>query len=447
MKVVVGRVIWCVALGFVLFAVMPLVHTQTCSSCEPAPKSGVSVGGSRSVCISTGFSATERDNMKIGIETYWPGVLANTGSPVTLNVVIAANQSAPTCTTTGADIMITADSAAAPDLAIAAHTSNGVGATIKVNPTYLGDYYGTGTSGQNLWQNVGAHEIGHIVGFENVSTTGCASATIMKVPVTYDALMSNACSDAAAALLKYPKRDDDGDGFSPDDPSETDCDDTRNDIYPGASISCEYAGEDRNCNGETDFGELVCPLPGENGSPIVIDVVGNGFALTNRQNGVNFDLNADSVAGALPWTSAGSDDAWLVLDRNGNGLVDNGSELFGNFTPQPQSAAPNGFIALAVYDAAAAGGNADGWIDRNDSVFSALRLWVDSNHDGLSQPTELKSMAALGLERISLDYRESQHRDQWGNRFQYRAKVIGSKARDGGPWAYDVFLGQGKRTR
>ncbi len=174
-------------------------------------------------------------------------------------------------------------------------------------------------------------------------------------------------------------------------------------------------------------------------SPIIIDTTGNGFALTSAANGVKFDISGSGVPLQIAWTAPGSGNAFLCLP-DANGACDDGKDLFGNHTPQPPSASPNGFAALAVYDQPASGGNGDGIIDAHDAIFSSLRLWIDSNHDGISQPNELYTLPSLGVNSISLNYKLNQRTDQYGNQFRYFAQVNPGGATGTGRMAYDVFL-------
>lgn len=184
------------------------------------------------------------------------------------------------------------------------------------------------------------------------------------------------------------------------------------------------------------------------GSPIIIDVEAEGFHLTSPVAGVAFDIKGNGNPVQIAWTDAHYHNAFLVLP-GADGLVHSGAQLFGNFTPQPLSPHPNGFVALAQYDKPENGGNGDGIIDQQDAVFSRLRLWIDENHDGISQPNELHQLSDFGLDSLALKYIDSPLTDQFGNQFRYKAQVDpGSRkdARDqtssGDParWTYDVFL-------
>ena len=169
-------------------------------------------------------------------------------------------------------------------------------------------------------------------------------------------------------------------------------------------------------------------------SPIIIDVDGSGFDLTSV-HGVRFDWHGDGHPIQTAWIAPGSTNAFLVLPHDG--AVTNGAELFGDLTPQPRSAHPNGFLALAVYDT-----NHDGVIDARDPIYAKLRLWQFSDENGRLVPGKLSTLPQLGVEAIDLNYQVTGITDKYGNAFSYRARIISSNPQ-AGKYAYDVFLRTG----
>lgn len=132
--------------------------------------------------------------------------------------------------------------------------------------------------------------------------------------------------------------------------------------------------------------------------PIALDLDGDGAIslIADKTGSVYFDHDCDGVAFRSSWVSP--NDGILVFDRNGDGLINNGSELFGNFTPKfDGSLATDGFNALSDFDT-----NSDGIIDINDTEFENLKIWQDLNSDGISQENELKSLNELEIASINL---------------------------------------------
>ncbi|WP_136419243.1 calcium-binding protein [Herbaspirillum sp. ST 5-3] len=144
-------------------------------------------------------------------------------------------------------------------------------------------------------------------------------------------------------------------------------------------------------------------------SPLILDLDGNGVETIGKSAGIHFDHDGNHFAETTGW--AGKDDGLLVLDRNGNGQIDNGGELFGNNTLLANgSKAANGFAALAELD-----NNHDGKIDASDAIFSELRVWKDGDGNAQVSNGELLGLEAAGVTSINLTYSAQSQTDAQGN--------------------------------
>ncbi|WP_439866008.1 calcium-binding protein [Pseudomonas syringae] len=152
-------------------------------------------------------------------------------------------------------------------------------------------------------------------------------------------------------------------------------------------------------------------------SPIILDLDGDGIE-TLAVGASHFDLDNDGLSERAGWVSP--DDGLLVHDRNGDGRISNGSELFGNHSLlNDGTTAQNGYQALAEYD-----NNGDGVIDANDTAYSALQVWRDANGNGISDMGELQSLAAAGVVSISTGYIESTDVDAYGHEHRQFSTIM-----------------------
>ncbi len=246
-----------------------------------------------------------------------------------------------------------------------------------------GTVYSCGLDDPSSGGDLIAHELGHYLNLDNSdcgpdSTAIMGPAFLINVDGHLQAGPSRRVLNSECSLVDFMS-------FTPSEEEERDC---RRDPEP--------------CTGT---------------SPILIDLDNNRFHLA--WGPVFFDIDADGEEEAIAWTRPDQLDAFLCYDRNGNGRIDDGSELFGDSTPMAAGhTAANGYIALAELDEGY-GGNFDGQITFDDALFGELCLWLDRNHNGYSEPEELLSLDDAGIVAIGLEFREWKGQDAIGNHFPF----------------------------
>jgi len=223
--------------------------------------------------------------------------------------------------------------------------------------------------------------------------------------------------------------------------------------FPGfGTLSGQANGENRAYGGgmveiefSAGFADMECELLAENPpepcqhvvvkrkeddpcqvSPVVLDLDGDGFHFGGPDSAVFFDIYGSGTPAKLQWVLAGEGDAFLVHDIDGNGLADDGSELFGNGTRlllENNRLAPNGFVALGQFDRPELGGNDDGLIDFRDEIWPRLSLWLDADADGHATFGEMIQLEEMGIHALETIPRSLHQFDAWGNWLPYWASA------------------------
>ncbi|CDG95127.1 Complete genome; segment 14/17 (modular protein) [Xenorhabdus bovienii str. puntauvense] len=144
-------------------------------------------------------------------------------------------------------------------------------------------------------------------------------------------------------------------------------------------------------------------------TPLVIDLTGDGIATIKENGNIFFDHDNNGIIESSGWIESNS--AFLVWDKNKDGKINNGNELFGNNSILKNGTqADNGFAALADLD-----DNNDGVFDQNDSLWNSLELWIDYNRDAITDSRELHKLSESGISSINLAYKENGFKDINGN--------------------------------
>lgn len=147
--------------------------------------------------------------------------------------------------------------------------------------------------------------------------------------------------------------------------------------------------------------------------------------LTSPENGVLFDIDADGTRDRVAWTAAGDNVAILAMDTDGDGRITSGKELFGSYTVPGAGNGANALLGL--FDAS--GAPPSGALENGHELYERILLWTDGNHNGISEPGELRPAREL-FTRIGLGFVMGSSRDEHGNRAFLKGWV---ELRTGGP--------------
>ncbi len=305
----------------------------------------------------------------------------NAAAAVGMNLDFVENSSQPNITLT--KVLLSDNKAAgatAPSINSQGYTT-GIGLQFTTNTSLL--------SACNGFIRAALHEIGHALGLAD--TYGTGGSSVMNQFSGPDDTGGNIPLDVTSCDRNR------ADLAAPEDPCDWGC-------PPGYRTWCEgdQQPDPSKCNCCVDY------------TPIIVDMGNDDFRFSSAEDGVRFAINSLGTTTRLAWPLK-RDDMWLVHDLNGNGAVDDGSELFGNTTAlRGGGFAKHGYEALQEFDR-----NRDGAVDAQDRGFHRLLLWSDANRNGFSEPTELMTLEQAGVTSLSTDFRESSKTDRWGNRFKY----------------------------
>lgn len=138
---------------------------------------------------------------------------------------------------------------------------------------------------------------------------------------------------------------------------------------------------------------------------LILDLEGDGLLLSDAHYPVLFDADGDGLPELCSWTAQAQSEAFLWLDLDHNGRVDHGGELIGGATSLPPGLPhAHAFEVLSALDDPSLGGNGDGRLSHRDRLWSELRLWIDADHDGRSNPAEVTELEHWGIRRIGFAY-------------------------------------------